>query len=84
MMESIRGGQLVETAMKNLREQINKSDKYGTQADKDAAFEKLWPQVLQMNPNLAKYAGTIGGGGAPAGGADFVLNVQTGKLEPRK
>jgi hypothetical protein len=84
MMESIRGGQLVETAMKNLREQINKSDKYGTQADKDAAFEKLWPQVLQMNPNLAKYAGTIGGGGAPAGGADFVLNAQTGKLEPRK
>jgi len=84
MMESIRGGQLVETAMKNLREQINKSDKYGTQADKDAAFEKLWPQVLQMNPNLAKYAGTIGGGGAPAGGADFVLNAQTGKIEPRK
>ena len=84
MMESIRGGQLVETAMKNLRDQINKSDKYGTQADKDAAFEKMWPQVLQMNPNLAKYAGTIGGGGAPAGGADFVLNAQTGKLEPRK
>jgi hypothetical protein len=84
MMESIRGGQLVETAMKNLREQINKSDKYGTQADKDAAFEKLWPQVLQMNPGLAKYAGATGGGGAPAGGADFVLNAQTGKLEPRK
>ena len=84
MMENIRGGQLVETAMKNLREQINKNDKYGTQADKDAAFEKMWPQVLQMNPNLAKYAGTIGGGGAPAGGADFVLNAQTGKIEPRK
>jgi hypothetical protein len=84
MMESIRGGQLVDTAMKNLRDQINKSDKYGTQADKDAAFEKMWPQVLQMNPNLAKYAGTSGGGGAPAGGADFVLNAQTGKIEPRK
>ena len=84
MMENIRGGQLVETAMKNLREQINKNDKYGTQADKDAAFEKMWPQVLQMNPNLAKYAGTIGGGGAPASGADFVLNAQTGKIEPRK
>ena len=84
MIESIRGGQLVETAIKNLREQINKSDKYGTQADKDAAFEKLWPEVLQMNPNLAKYAGTIGGGGTPAGGADFVLNAQTGKIEPRK
>ena len=84
MMENIRGGQLVETAMKNLRDQINKSDKYGTQADKDAAFEKMWPQVLQMNPGLAKYAGATGGGGTPAGGADFVLNAQTGKLEPRK
>jgi hypothetical protein len=83
MMESIRGGQLVDTAMKNLRDQINKSDKYGTQAEKDAAFEKLWPQVLQMNPGLAKYAGTTGGGGAPAP-ADFVLNAQTGKIEPRK
>ena len=70
--------------MKNLRDQINKSDKYGTQADKDAAFEKMWPQVLQMNPGLAKYAGATGGGGTPAGGADFVLNAQTGKLEPRK
>jgi hypothetical protein len=83
MMESIKGGQLVDNAMKNLREQINKSDKYGTQADKDAAFEKMWPQVLQMNPGLAKYANTPGGGGMPTA-ANFVFNPQTGQLEPGK
>jgi hypothetical protein len=64
MMESIKGGQLVDTAMKNLRAQIEKSGKYGTQEEKDAAFEKMWPQVLQMNPGLAKYAGATGGGSA--------------------
>ena len=83
MMESIKGGQLVDNAMKNLRDQINKSDKYGTQADKDAAFEKMWPQVLQMNPGLAKYANTTGGGGMPTA-ANFVFNPQTGQLEPGK
>jgi hypothetical protein len=83
-MKEIRGGQLVENAMKDLREQINKSDKYGTQAEKDAAFKTMWPQVLQMNPGLAKYAGAIGGGGAPTGGADFTLDAATGQLVPRK
>jgi hypothetical protein len=63
-MKELKGGQLVETAMKDLRAQIAKDDKYGTPEDKEAAFQKMWPQVLQMNPGLAKYAGSTGGGAA--------------------
>lgn len=60
-MKEIKGGQLVETAMKDLRAQIAKSNKYGTPEEQEAAFQTMWPQVLQMNPNLAKYAGSTGG-----------------------
>jgi hypothetical protein len=83
-MENIRGGQLVENAMKDLRAQIAKSNKYGTPEEQDAAFKTMWPQVLQMNPNLAKYAGATGGGSSPAAGADFTLDATTGQLVPRK
>lgn len=83
-LDTIRGAGAVENARKNLREQIIKANKYATPEQIDAEFNKQWPQVLQLNPELAKLAGTSGGGSAPAGGADFVLNPQTGKLEPRK
>jgi len=83
-INAVRGAGAVETARKNLMDQIQKSNKYATPEEVMAEFNKQWPQVLQMNPDLAKLAGTPGGGSAPAGGADFVLNPQTGKLEPRK
>jgi hypothetical protein len=65
-------------------EQVIKANKYGTPEQIQTQFEKEWEKTLQLNPALAKLAGTSGGGSAPAGGADFVLNPQTGKLEPRK
>jgi hypothetical protein len=82
-MKELKGGQLVENAMKDLRSQIEKSNKYGTPEEKDAAFKTMWPQVLQMNPGLAKYAGGVGGNAMPTG-ANFVFNPQTGQLEPGK
>ena len=82
-IKEIKGGQLVEKAMSDLRAQIEKSNKYGTPEEKDAAFKTMWPQVLQMNPGLAKYAGGIGGNAMPTG-ANFVFNPQTGQLEPGK
>jgi hypothetical protein len=63
-LNAVRGAGAVETARKNLREQIMKSNKYGTPEEIEAEFNKQWPQVLQMNPDLAKLAGTPGGGSA--------------------
>lgn len=63
-LKEIRGGQLVENAIKDLRAQIAKSNKYGTPEEHEAEFQKRWPEVLQMNPGLAKYAGSVGGGTA--------------------
>jgi hypothetical protein len=82
-LQAIRGSGAIEQARKNVMEQVIKSNKY-TPEEVPAAFEKEWEKTLQLNPALAKLAGTSGGGGAPVGGADFVLNPQTGKLEPRK
>jgi hypothetical protein len=63
-INSIRGAGAVETARKNLMEQIQKSNKYATPEEVMAEFNKQWPQVLQLNPELAKLAGTSGGGSA--------------------
>jgi hypothetical protein len=82
-INAIRGSGAIEQARKNVMEQVIKSNKY-TPEEVPAAFEKEWEKTLQLNPALAKLAGTPGGGGAPAGGADFVLNAKTGQLEPRK
>lgn len=84
-MEDVRSAQAVETARKNLKDQITKAMPYATEQEREAAFKRQWPEVLRMNPNLAQYAGAPGGGGAPTGGAaDFVFNPATGKVEPRK
>ena len=82
-LQAIRGSGAIEQARKNVMEQVLKSNKY-TPEEVPAAFEKEWEKTLQLNPALAKLAGTSGGGGAPVGGADFVLNAKTGQLEPRK
>lgn len=63
-LDTIRGAGAVENARKNLREQIIKANKYATPEQIDAEFNKQWPQVLQLNPELAKLVGTSGGGGA--------------------
>ena len=83
-LETIKGSGAIEQARKNVMEQVIKANKYGTPEQIQTQFEKEWEKTLQLNPALAKLAGTSGGGSAPAGGADFVLNPQTGKLEPRK
>jgi hypothetical protein len=63
-INAVRGAGAVETARKNLMDQIQKSNKYATPEEVMAEFNKQWPQVLQMNPDLAKLAGTPGGGSA--------------------
>ena len=83
-LETIKGSGAIEQARKNVMEQVIKANKYGTPEQIQTQFEKEWEKTLQLNPALAKLAGTSGGGSTPAGGADFVLNPQTGKLEPRK
>lgn len=83
-INAFKGSGAIEQARKNVMDQVIKTNKYGTPQEIQAQFEKEWEKTLQLNPALAKLAGTSGGGSAPAGGADFVLNPQTGKLEPRK
>jgi len=63
-LNAVRGSGAIETARKNLREQIMKANKYGTPEEIEAEFNKQWPQVLQMNPALAQLAGSTGGGAA--------------------
>ena len=85
-LQAIRGSGAIEQARKNVMEGVMKANKYGSPEEIQAQFEKEWEKTLQLNPALAKLAGAAGGGSAPASasGADFVLNPQTGKLEPRK
>ena len=83
-IQAVKGSGAIEQARRNVMEQVMKANKYGTPEELQTQFEKEWEKTLQLNPALAKLAGTAGGGSAPAGGADFVLNPQTGKLEPRK
>jgi hypothetical protein len=83
-INAVKGSGAIEQARKNVMEQVMKANKYGTPEELQTAFETEWKKTLQLNPELAKLAGTSGGGSTPAGGADFVLNAQTGKLEPRK
>ena len=83
-INAFKGSGAIEQARKNVMDQVIKTNKYGTPQEIQAQFEKEWEKTLQLNPALAKLAGTSGGGSTPAGGADFVLNPQTGKLEPRK
>ena len=82
-LQAIRGSGAIEQARKNVMEQVIKSNKY-TPEEVPAAFEKEWEKTLQLNPALAKLAGTSGGGSTPATGADFVFDAKTGQLVPRK
>jgi len=45
-------------------EQVMKANKYGTPEELQTAFETEWKKTLQLNPELAKLAGTPGGGSA--------------------
>jgi hypothetical protein len=83
-INAVKGSGAIEQARRNVMEQVMKTNKYGTPEEIQTAFEAEWKKTLQLNPELAKLAGTAGGGSAPSSGADFVLNPQTGKLEPRK
>jgi hypothetical protein len=83
-INAVKGSGAIEQARKNVMEQVMKANKYGTPEEIQTQFEAEWKKTLHLNPELAKLAGTSGGGSTPVGGADFVLNPQTGKLEPRK
>lgn len=63
-LQAIRGSGAIEQARKNVMEQVMKANKYGTTEELQTAFEKEWEKTLQLNPALAKLAGTSGGGSA--------------------
>lgn len=82
-INAFKGSNAIEQARKNVMDQVIKANKYGTQEEIQKQFEKEWEKTLQLNPALAKLAGTSGGGSMSTG-ANFVFNPQTGKLEPGK
>jgi hypothetical protein len=63
-INSIKGSGAIEQARKNVMEQVMKANKYGTPEELQTAFETEWKKTLQLNPELAKLAGTPGGGSA--------------------
>jgi hypothetical protein len=63
-LQTIKGSGAIEQARKNVMEQVMKANKYGTPEDLQTAFEAEWKKTLQLNPELAKLAGTSGGGSA--------------------
>lgn len=65
-LEYIRGAQTVETARNNIWKQVSEDTRYQDPQVKQAEFERRWALELQRNPNLAKYAGAVGGGSAPS------------------
>ena len=81
-INSIRGADSVEKARKNLMEQIQKSNKYATQDEVTAEFNKQWPEMLRLNPNLAQLVGSTGGGAATSAAPNFVY--KDGKIQPAK
>ena len=81
-INAIRGADSVEKARKNLMEQIQKSNKYATQDEVTAEFNKQWPEMLRLNPNLAQLVGSTGGGAATSAAPDFVY--KDGKIQPAK
>jgi hypothetical protein len=63
-INAIKGSGAIEQARKNVMEQVMKANKYGTPEELQTAFEAEWKKTLQLNPELAKLAGTSGGGSA--------------------
>ena len=63
-INAVKGSGAIEQARKNVMEQVMKANKYGTPEDLQNAFEAEWKKTLQLNPELAKLAGTSGGGSA--------------------
>jgi hypothetical protein len=63
-INAIRGSGAIEQARKNVMDQVMKANKYGSPEELQTAFEAEWKKTLQLNPELAKLAGTSGGGSA--------------------
>jgi len=61
-INAVKGSGAIEQARKNVMEQVMKANKYGTPEELQTAFETEWKKTLQLNPELAKLAGTAGGG----------------------
>jgi hypothetical protein len=61
-INAVKGSGAIEQARKNVMEQVMKANKYGTPEELQTAFETEWKKTLQLNPELAKLAGTSGGG----------------------
>ena len=62
-LEALRGGSMVETARKNIMDQIIKANPYADEATRQMLFQKEWTKALQNNPALAKYTSVAPGGG---------------------
>ena len=63
-INAVKGSGAIEQARRNVMEQVMKANKYGTPEELQTQFEKEWEKTLQLNPALAKLAGTAGGGSA--------------------
>jgi len=63
-INAVKGSGAIEQARRNVMEQVMKTNKYGTPEEIQTAFEAEWKKTLQLNPELAKLAGTAGGGSA--------------------
>ena len=63
-LNSVKGSGAIEQARKNVMEQVMKANKYGTPEEIQTQFEAEWKKTLHLNPELAKLAGTSGGGDA--------------------
>jgi hypothetical protein len=61
-INAVKGSGAIEQARRNVMEQVMKTNKYGTPEEIQTAFEAEWKKTLQLNPELAKLAGTAGGG----------------------
>jgi propanediol dehydratase small subunit len=62
-LAELRGGNMVETARKNIMADITKANPYADEPTRQRLFQTEWSKALQSNPALAKYAGVASGGG---------------------
>jgi hypothetical protein len=74
---------LAETVRKNISTEATKKFPYDAAAR--AQYEQqAFAEAVRSNPALAQYAGTAGGGGAPAAAPTMRFNPATGKIEPMR
>jgi hypothetical protein len=62
-LAELRGGNMVETARKNIMADITKANPHADEPTRQRLFQTEWAKALQSNPALAKYAGVASGGG---------------------